>query len=271
MNSNSKPLADTQRRADERQVPLQRVGVKGVELPFSIKSMEGGDQTVLAAVSLTVDLPHYFKGTHMSRFIEVLEEWRNRPVSGSDVRAILRQTAEMLDAEMAHVEILFKYFMEKTAPVSEFKSVLGYQSRFSGDLKSGVFDFTLGVEVPVSTVCPCSKEISRIGAHNQRAVIRTSVKFIPGHFVWIEEIVRLLEQQGSMQIYPLLKREDEKYVTEHAFENPKFVEDVVRDSVLALRKDERIRWFEIECEAYESIHQHSAFAYEQEIVDRQKP
>lgn len=268
MSSNSKPLADTQRRADERQVPLQRVGVKGVELPFNVKSMEGGYQTVLASVSLTADLPHYFKGTHMSRFIEVLEEWRNRPVSGTELRSILRQTAEMLDAETAHVDIMFKYFMEKSAPVSDNKSILGYQSRFSAGLKNGAFDFTLGLEVPVSTVCPCSKEISRIGAHNQRAVIRTSVKFVPGQFVWIEEIARVLEQQGSMQIYPLLKREDEKYVTEHAFENPKFVEDVVRDSVLAFRNDQRIRWFEIECEAYESIHQHSAFAYAQETPER---
>lgn len=271
MENNPKPLADTQRRADERQVPLQRVGVKGVEIPFKIKTMEGGDQTVLASVSLTADLPHYFKGTHMSRFIEVLEEWRNRPVSGYEIRTMLNETAQMLDAEMAHVEIQFKYFMDKIAPASRNTSILGYQSRFSADLKHGVFDFTLGVEVPVTTVCPCSKEISRIGAHNQRAVIRTSIKFVPSHFVWIEEIVRLLEKQGSMDIYPLLKREDEKYVTEHAFENPKFVEDVVRDSVLALREDDRIRWFEIECEAYESIHQHSAFAYKQETVEREIP
>lgn len=269
MSSNSESLVDTQRRADERRVPLQRVGVKGVELPFRIKSMEDGYQTVLATVGLTADLPHYFKGTHMSRFIEILEEWRNKPVSGPEIRSILRQTSEMLDAENAHVDIQFKYFMDKAAPVSGLKSVLGYPSRFSGDMKEGSFDFSLGVEVPVSTVCPCSKEISEVGAHNQRAVIRAAVKFVPSQFIWIEELVRILEKQGSMQIYPLLKREDEKYVTEHAFRDPKFVEDVVRDSVLAFRSDRRIRWFEVECEAYESIHQHSAFAYVQETLSRQ--
>jgi GTP cyclohydrolase IB len=258
-------LADTQSRTDRRQVPLQRVGVKGVELPFQIKTMTGGHQTVLANASLTADLPHYFKGTHMSRFIAILEEWRNRPVSGPELRSILQQTKSLLKAEMAHVDISFKYFIEKESPVSGMKSTIGYPSRFSGDMVDGNFDFQLGVEVPVTTVCPCSKEISEVGAHNQRAMIRANVRFVPGTFVWIEELVNMLEQQGSAQIYPLLKREDEKYVTEHAFRNPKFVEDVVRDCVLAFRGDERLRWFEVECEAFESIHQHSAFAYKQEL------
>ena len=260
-------LQDTQSQADRRRVPLQRVGVKGVELPFQIKAMENGHQTVLASVSLTADLPHYFKGIHMSRFIEILEEWRNRPVSGPEVKAILQQAKSVLKAEMAHVDIRFKYFIEKQAPVSKMKSILGYDSLFSGDLNGGAFDFKLGVKVPVTTVCPCSKAISESGAHNQRAMIRAMVRFVHGTFVWIEELVRVLEQQGSAQIYPLLKREDEKYVTEQAFGNPKFVEDVVRDSVLALRTDHRLRWFEVECEAEESIHQHSAFAYEQETLE----
>jgi GTP cyclohydrolase I len=246
---------------------LQRVGVKGVELPFRIKAMDDGYQTVLAAVSLTADLPHYFKGTHMSRFIEVLEEWRNRPVSGPDVRAMLNQTIGVMKAERADVDIRFRYFIEKQAPVSGFSSTLGYPSSFSGSLDDGVFDFKLGVEVPVTTVCPCSKEISEIGAHNQRASIRARVRFVHGTFVWIEELVRMLEEQGSAQVYPLLKREDEKYVTEQAFKNPKFVEDVVRDCVLILRTDPRLKWFEVECEAEESIHQHSAFAYEQETLE----
>ncbi|MHB0912312.1 MAG: GTP cyclohydrolase FolE2 [Armatimonadota bacterium] len=257
-------LADTQSREDRRMVPLQRVGVKGVELPFLVRSMADGHQTVLARVSLTADLPHYFKGTHMSRFIAILEEWRNRPVSGPEVRAILEQTKEELSSEMAHVEILFKYFIEKSAPVSGLTSVLGYESTFRGSLNGGKFDFQLGVDVPISTVCPCSQEIARIGAHNQRATIRARVRFAPGQVVWIEELVRVLEAQGSVDIYPLLKREDEKYVTERAFENPKFVEDVVRDSVLAFRSDPRLRWFSVECEAEESIHQHSAFAYQEE-------
>lgn len=261
-------LADTQSMADRRRVPLQRVGVKGVELPFQIKAMENGHQTVLATVTLTADLPHYFKGTHMSRFIEILEEWRNRPVSGPEVRSILRQTKAELKAEMAHIDIQFKYFIEKAAPVSGLRGTLGYSSLFSGDLDGQDFDFRLGVEVPVTTVCPCSKAIAEIGAHSQRATIRARVRFVRGTFVWIEELVPILEQQGSAQIYPLLKREDEKYVTEQAFGNPKFVEDVVRDCVLSLRADRRLRWLEVECEAEESVHQHSAFAYEQETLER---
>jgi len=260
-------LKDTQSCEDRRHVPLQRVGVKGVEIPFQIKALHDGHQTVLAGVTLTADLPHYFKGTHMSRFIQVLEEWRNRPVSGPELKAILLQAKAVLKAEIAHADLRFKYFIEKRAPVSKMKSILGYQSCFSGSLKEDDFDFRLGVEVPVQTVCPCSKEISECGAHNQRASIRANVRFVHGRFVWIEELVRLLEDQGSAQVYPFLKRADEKYVTERAFSNPRFVEDVVRDCVLALRKDERIRWFEVECESEESIHQHNAFAYHQETSD----
>jgi GTP cyclohydrolase I len=253
-------LKDVQSLADRRRIPLQRVGVKGVELPFLIKAMENGHQTVLATVTLTADLPHYFKGTHMSRFLEILEKWRNKPVSGPEVRSILQETRNALKAEMAHVDISFKYFIEKTAPVSGLRSMLGYQSLFSGNLSGEGFDFCLGVNVPVTTVCPCSKEISEIGAHGQRAIIRAYVRFVPGTFVWIEELVSLLEKQGSCEIFPLLKREDEKYVTEYAFRHPKFVEDIVRDCIIALRKDPRLRWFEVECEAEESIHNHNAFA-----------
>lgn len=259
-------LADMQNQADYRGIALQRVGVKGVELPFRIKSMDGGYQTVLASASLTADLPHYFKGTHMSRFIEVLEEWRDKPVSGPELKLIVQQTKAELQAEMAHVEIWFKYFMEKQAPISGLKSMLGYDCLFSGGLDGGGFDFVLGVEVPITTVCPCSGAIAEIGAHNQRAVIRARVRFAHATFVWVEELVQLLEQQGSAPIYPLLKREDEKHVTEQAFRNPKFVEDVVRDCVVALREDSRLRWFYIECEADESIHQHSAFASAEEKV-----
>lgn len=264
MNRETKKLADVQNLADRRRVPLQRVGVKGVELPFLIKAMENGHQTVLATVTLTADLPHYFKGTHMSRLIEILEEWRNKPVSGPEVKSILNQTRAALHAKMANMDIVFKYFIEKAAPVSGLRSMIGYRSTFSGSLDEQGFDFCLGVDVPVTTVCPCSKEISDIGAHGQRAIISARVRFAHGKFVWIEELVRTLEKQGSCEIYPLLKREDEKYVTEHAFRNPKFVEDVVRDCVIALRRDSRLRWFEVECEAEESIHNHNAFASSRE-------
>ncbi len=257
-------LEDTQSRKDRREVPLQSVGVKGVILPFQIKVKDNGHQTVLATVDLFANLPHYFKGTHMSRFIEILEEWRNRPVSDPEIRKILTQTRTLLEAETAHISIKFKYFIEKQAPVSGLTGILGYDSTFIGDMSDDGMISKLGVSVPVTTVCPCSQAISEIGAHNQRATIRARVCFTPGRFIWIEDLVRLLEKQGSMDIFPLLKREDEKYVTEHAFRNPKFVEDVVRDCVLELRQDERIKWFSVECEAEESIHQHSAFACEEE-------
>ncbi len=267
MSNEPEVLADTQNLADRRHVSLQRVGVKGVELPFQIKGIDDTLQTVLASVTLTADLPHYFKGTHMSRFIEILEEWRNRPVSGPELKSILQQTKAMLESETAHVDIRFKYFLEKQAPVSRLTSVLGYQSSFSGTLTGSDFNFRLGVDVPITTVCPCSKAISEYGAHNQRALIRAKVRFAPGKSIWIEEIVRVLEKQGSAEIYPLLKREDEKYVTEYGYCHPKFVEDVVRDCVLVFRADSRLRWFSIECEAEESIHQHSAFAFQAETSE----
>jgi len=257
-------LADTQALRDRRRVHLQRVGVKGVVIPFIIKTMTQSQQSVLATVDLMADLPHFFRGTHMSRFIEILEEWRDRPVSGPEVKQILQQTKMNLRAEMVHANIRFKYFIEKQAPVSKLRGTLGYDSSFCGDLDGASFDFRLGVEVPISTVCPCSEAVSEIGAHNQRAVIRAAVRFVPGEFLWIEELVQMLERQGSGQIYPVLKRADEKKVTENAFKSPKFVEDVVRDCVLVLRKETRVRWFEVECEAEESIHAHNAYAYHQE-------
>lgn len=266
MADKSRIIADTQNRPDRREVALQRVGIKRAELPLLIKSKDDGHQTVLATVDLSADLPHYYKGTHMSRFIEILEGWRFKPVSGHEVREILEQTRESLKAQMARVSIQFKYFVEKTAPVSGLKSVLGYSSTFAADLFTDAYDFQLGVEVPISTVCPCSLEIADIGAHNQRAAIGARVRFVPGQVIWIEDLVSVLEKQGSADIYPLLKREDEKWITEHAFRNPKFVEDVVRDCVLILRADPRVRWFEVECESEESIHQHNAFAYQQEQV-----
>jgi len=259
-------LEDIQSSADRREVPLQKVGIKDIEMPFMIKCMGAGHQTVLANVMLSADLPHYFKGTHMSRFVEILEEWRNRPVSGPEIKTILQQTRSMLSSDTAAVDVRYKYFIEKQAPVSKFKSTMGYMSSFSGALSSERFDFRLGVEVPITTVCPCSKAIAEEGAHNQRALIRAKLRFTHGSFMWIEEVVRLLESQGSMDIFPLLKREDEKFVTEQAFRNPKFVEDVVRDCVVALRKEPRLRWFSVECESYESIHEHTAFASFEESV-----
>lgn len=262
-------IKDVQNSCDERGIAIQKVGVSDVHLPFLIKTKGGSFQTVLAKIKLTVDLPQEFKGTHMSRFIEILSDWSQKPVSYKEIEYMLTDTIDRLHAQRAHIDIHFKYFIEKTAPVSGFKSMLDYDCMFSGSLARGEhLDFMFGITVPFTSLCPCSKEISQYGAHNQRGIMRVKIKHQHGRFIWIEDLASLMEQQGSCQVYPLLKRADEKYVTEKAYENPKFVEDVLRDLVLALRQIDSVQWFEVECENYESIHNHSAYAAHTENVSR---
>lgn len=253
-------MQDVQSLPDDRGVDIQKVGISHVHLPLQIATREGGYQTVLGNVSLSVDLPMQFKGTHMSRFIEVLLPWAKKPLSNVEIRSILRDTSTALSARSAEIHVKFKYFVTKTAPVSRRESLLDYNCEFAGAVDGNRHSFTLGVEVPVTSCCPCSREISQVGAHNQRTMIRAKVRFARSGFLWIEDLVTLLESAGSCEIYPLLKREDEKYVTETAYRNAKFVEDILRDVVLAFRAEARIRWFDVECESYESIHNHSAFA-----------
>lgn len=253
-------MQDVQNLPDSRGIDIQKVGVKDVHLPLQIAAKEGGWQSVLGIVSLSVALPMQFKGAHMSRFMEVLLPWSRKPISNVEILAILRETCEALVAQRADISIRFKYFVTKAAPVSGKESVLDYNCEFTGVLDGKRHSFTMGVEVPVTSCCPCSKEISDYGAHNQRTMIRARVKFSSAGFLWIEELIQLLEAEGSCEIYPLLKRRDEKYVTEAAYGNPKFVEDILRDVVIALRNEPRVRWFEVECESMESIHNHSAFA-----------
>jgi GTP cyclohydrolase I len=260
-------VRDVQNAVDERGIAIQKVGVSDVHLPFLIKTKEGSFQTVLAKIKLTVELPKEYKGTHMSRFIEILSEWSQKPVAEPEMEAILRDTVSRLKATRAHLEIGFKYFIEKTAPVSGLKSMLDYDCLFAGDYNmNGEFAFSMGLTVPFTSLCPCSKEISEYGAHNQRGIMKVKVRQSAGKFVWIEDLAALMEREGSCPVYPLLKREDEKYVTEKAYDNPKFVEDVLRDLVLALRQLECVEWFEVECENYESIHNHSAYASHVEFV-----
>jgi GTP cyclohydrolase IB len=260
-------MKDVQNLADQRGIAIQKVGVSDVHLPFLIKTKNGDFQSVLANIRLVVDLPEEYKGTHMSRFIDILNEWRQQPVSFKEMALILGDIITRLAAKSANVDIYFKYFIEKEAPVSGMKSLLDYDCQFSGSLVEGEeLDFTLGVTVPFTSVCPCSKEISIYGAHNQRGLMRVKVKHRPGKFIWIEDLVRKMEAQGSAPVYSLLKREDEKYLTETAYENPKFVEDVLRDLVLMLRGLNGVTWFEVECENYESIHNHSAYAAHVELI-----
>lgn len=252
-------MKDVQNFYDERGIALQRVGVKDVHLPFYIKMQNGDFQSVLADICLTVALPHQFKGTHMSRFIEVLNQWSQQPISNKELQSILTDIRDRTGAQKTHIDLKFKYFLKKAAPVSGLSGLLDYDCLFSGELDKD-FQFVLGVTIPVTSLCPCSKEISQYGAHNQRSNIKVKVKFRPGYFLWIEELIKIIEVHASSQVYPLLKREDEKFVTESAYDNAKFVEDVIRDLVLTLRAQQKIAWFDIECTNFESIHNHNAYA-----------
>ena len=261
-------MRDVQNQADARGIAIQRVGIKDAHLPFLIKTKEGGFQQVLARVRFTVALPSKYKGTHMSRFLEILMPWSQKPLAEQEMEQMLEEALTCLHAQSAEVELSFKYFVDKQAPVSGRTSILDLDCLFTGRKRLGVpMTFQLGIDVPFTSLCPCSKEISAYGAHNQRSVSRVQLRFRRGiECIYIEDLALLLEKQGSSPIYPLLKREDEKYVTERAYENPKFVEDILRDTVLALRGLEGLAWFSIECENYESIHNHSAFASHEETL-----
>jgi len=255
-------MKDVAMTPDQRGVPIQRVGVKELHLPLLIKRKDDGFQSVLANVTISVDLPKHYRGTHMSRLVEIAFKWSQKPLGGHDLKLILQQVIGKLAAARAHITVKFKYFIDKQAPVSGSVSALDYDCEFTGCLSSEGFDFILGVEVPVSTVCPCSKEISEFGAHNQRGVVRVRLRYGKEAFYWIEDLVSRIETLPSCDIYPLLKRRDEKFVTEKAFGAPKFVEDILRDAVIMFRADPHVFWYEIECENFESIHNHNAYAYQ---------
>ncbi len=247
---------------DKRGVPIQRVGVKDFHVPLLIKRKDDGFQAVLGNVTVSVELPKQFRGTHMSRLVDIVFKWSQKPLGGHGLKSLLEQVRERLNAARAHITIRFKYFIEKQAPISKCVSALDYDCEFSGAITEDGFDFILGVEVPITALCPCSKEISERGAHNQRGVIRVRIRYGRDGSHWIEDLVKQLETAASCDIYPLLKRQDERYVTEKAYDSPKFVEDVLRDVILMLRADPSIRWYEVECETFESIHNHSAYAYQ---------
>jgi len=203
-------MKDIQGRSDVREVDLQRVGVKNVELPFKVREKGGDIQTVLAKLRLSVDLPRHYKGTHMSRFIEILEKWKDQPSSNHPLEHILADTRKRLNASRAHVHVGFKYFLKKTAPVSGQESTMGYDCQFDAMLCEEIgYDLVVGVHVPITTVCPCSKEISVAGAHNQRAWLRVKLRTVPGTCLWLEDLIAQLESFGSCEIYPLVKFPDE--------------------------------------------------------------
>ncbi len=250
-------MIDIQNLKDERNIDIQRVGVKGLKYPIVVLDRAHGTQPVNATINMYVNLLRRFKGTHMSRFVEVLNEIREQ-VNIRTFHSILEKIREKLHAEAAHIEIEFPYFIEKAAPKSGAKSLMEYRCRFLGTSEGRRLDFIVGMEVPVTTVCPCSREISRAGAHNQRSIVTVMVRF--RKFFWIEDVIRMIEESASGEVYSLLKRIDEKYVTERAYDNPMFVEDVVRNVAGRLEGDPNFTWYKVEAENFESIHNHSAYA-----------
>jgi len=249
-------MPDMQKARDDRRVPVDKVGVKDIRYPIVVLDKNRSQQHTVARVNMYVDLPHQFKGTHMSRFIEVLNLYHGE-ISIESLDVILLEMKNRLEASRAHLELEFPYFIEKTAPVSRARSLMEYQCQMIGTLGEEQ-DFILGVTVPVTSLCPCSREISERGAHNQRSLLNVQIRY--REHVWIEDLVSWLEECASSPVWALLKREDEKYVTERAFDNPMFVEDVVRAVTVRLRQVPEIKWFRIQCENFESIHNHSAYA-----------
>jgi GTP cyclohydrolase I len=251
-------MIDIQNQKDYRNIDIKKVGVKGIKYPIVVLDRNRGTQPVNATINIYVNLPHHFKGTHMSRFVEILNEFRGQ-INIKTFHTILEKIRDKLHAQSAHMEIEFPYFIEKTAPVSRAKSLMEYRCSFSGQKDTGTTDFLVGVVVPVTTVCPCSKEISNMGAHNQRSMVSVKVRF--RKFFWIEDLIRTVEDSASGEVYSLLKRVDEKYVTEKAYENPMFVEDVVRNVAEQLNRIDNFIWYSVEAENYGSIHNHSAYAF----------
>lgn len=250
-------IVDVQSSPDTRNIPIDKVGIKDLRHPVRVKDRSQGEQHTIALFNMYVELPHNFKGTHMSRFVEILNNYEPE-ISVESFKDILAQMARRLKAETGHMEMNFPYFITKAAPVSGVKSLMDYQVTLSGKFSGGKHTMTIKVIVPVTSLCPCSKEISQYGAHNQRSHVTVSV--CTNTFVWIEDLIDLVERQASCELYGLLKRPDEKYVTERAYDNPKFVEDMVRDVAAVLNEDERIDAYVVESENFESIHNHSAYA-----------
>ncbi|MDB4055597.1 GTP cyclohydrolase FolE2 [Akkermansiaceae bacterium] len=258
-----KELTDTQNELDDRQIAIDRVGVKALRFPLQVRNKDGSTQRTVATTALAVDLPHHFKGTHMSRFVEVLNSHGNC-LDVREMTAIPEELLGRLEARKAHVEFRFPFFRSKPAPVTQISGVMDYEVVFEAESDiEGNHDFILTVIVPVATLCPCSKAISERGAHNQRGTVTYSVRFKEP--IWIEDLIDLVETSASCELYSLLKRPDEKAVTERAYDNPVFVEDLVRNVAARSNAQENIIWYRVEAENYESIHNHNAYAVVEKV------
>lgn len=255
-------VEDVQGRADTRRLPINRVGIKDISHPVRVKDRSTGEQHTIATFNMYVSLPHNFKGTHMSRFVEILHA--EREISVESFRTMLATMTERLEADAGHIEMSFPFFVMKRAPVSGVESLMDYHASLIGERRAGHTEMWVKVVVPVTSLCPCSKRISSYGAHNQRSHV--TIKARLRDHMWIEELIDLAEGEASCELYGILKRPDEKYVTERAYDNPKFVEDMVRDVATRLNADDRISAYVVESENFESIHNHSAYA----LIERDK-
>ena len=250
-------LADCQSQPDSRQLRIDKVGVKGLFHPIEVRDKAHEIQDTVARISLLVDLPKDFKGTHMSRFVEVLNA-HGRLIHVENLPSMLHELQQKLHAQVAHIEVEFPYFMEKEAPVTKAKGLVDYQVKFDAAAYGKDVTFTVTVTIPVTTLCPCSKAISAYGAHNQRGYVTLALRSVKA--IWIEDMIAMVEESASSEIYSLLKRPDEKFVTEKAYDNPVFVEDLVRNVALRCNRHPDITWYKVEAENMESIHNHSAYA-----------
>lgn len=256
-------IADVQGSEDKRQIAINKVGIKDIRHPVRIKDRNDGEQHTIATFNMYVNLPHNFKGTHMSRFVEILNS-HDKEIDVNSFKDMLSEMAIKLEADSGHIEMNFPYFVNKAAPVSGVKSLMDYDVTLIGEIHNGNPTLYIKVVVPVTSLCPCSKKISDRGAHNQRSHVTVQVR--TSEFIWIEEIIDLVEEEASCELFSLLKRPDEKHVTERAYDNPKFVEDAVRDVAGRLNDDDRFSAYIVESENFESIHNHSAYA----LIERDK-
>lgn len=263
MNEVNFPVADVQGIRDDRCIAIDRAGVRAIRHPVKVADKHGEIQHTVATFNMHVYLPHQFRGAHMSRFVEILNN-HDGALSVQSFERVVRAMVDKLGTESGDIEMTFPYFIRKVAPVSGIESLLDYEVTFSGAIRTGIYKFFMKVVVPVTSLCPCSKQVSAYGAHNQRSHLSISVR--ANSFIWIEDLIRMAEDQASCELYSVLKRADEKYVTEKAYDNPKFVEDVVRDVAAMLNLDARVDAYVVESENFESIHNHSAYA----LIERNK-
>jgi len=269
-DDNSICLSDIQGTQDDRGVEIDQVGVCDLRYPIIVLDQQNEQQHTIANISMSVNLPHQFKGTHMSRFLTVLNRHRGE-ITMRTLPTVLEELKNDLEAKSARVEVVFPYVIEKAAPVSGEKGLMDYDCSFTAESNGNTDDFILGISVPVTSLCPCSKAISDYGAHNQRGMVQIEIRTVINpngerELVWIEELIEMAELSASAPVYPLLKREDERYVTMHAYDNPVFVEDIIRNVAVRLDSDGRVSWYRVRVMNQESIHNHSAFA----VIERHK-